>query len=155
MIEYKRAIISFPGDSLWAPEINVNCITIVLNKLRCLQENIRIVSAKLNGEWPILWTRLEVLRAIFGLLSEQSGVEHRRVADLSFVAPRQHAIRQLRLIDHGCHEELWTANALVIGVSVNLSVLLGLITIDNLVILLLRTNALTRALNHLTFVICD
>ena len=70
LLEEKRAIISFFGDSLGTAKVYVHCITVVLDKLGSLQEYIWIVCAELDCKGSILLTWLEVLLAIFRFLGK-------------------------------------------------------------------------------------
>ena len=49
----ERAIVSLPRNSLWAPQVQVYCITPALYVLRRLEEISRRIGAELDEQWAV------------------------------------------------------------------------------------------------------
>lgn len=106
-------------------KVDVNGIAIVLDKLSCGEEDVRVVGAELDCQRPVLRARLEHHSAIFDVSGEKACMEHWSVAQLGAISACQHPVGQLGLVHHGSHNVLRTSNAIVKFVRVVLSFDLG------------------------------
>lgn len=101
LVLQKRAVVAALGDVLRAPEVDVHGVALVFDQLGGRQHRLRIVTAKLDKQRPVLRRRRELACAVLVRLHKDARVEHGRVRKLRAVAAREQPPGQLRAIHHG------------------------------------------------------
>lgn len=81
------SVVTALGDRLRTPNVNINRVAVRLGQQSCLQESRRVVPTKLNYQGTILRCAGQELFPVLGVPAEDRGVKHRRVTQLSAVAP--------------------------------------------------------------------
>jgi len=123
LLQKVGTIIASFSDTLRAAAINIDGITVVCDQFSCSKQVVRVVCCKLDYKGSVLYARCEHLLSVFWVCSENSGVKHRRVAELCTIFASKHTIRQLRLVDHGCNDVLGRSNRFIPVVAVRLFLL--------------------------------
>jgi len=91
---------SFFCDSLWAAEIYINRIDLVLKHFCSLYHCLRVVSTNLCHQRPILLASCKVLILVCFICNHHLWVKHRCIAEVSSVLSTQNSERQFGLVNH-------------------------------------------------------
>eukprot|EP00966_Prymnesium_polylepis_P090965 2106165-Prymnesium_polylepis.2 len=109
LVEQVGAVVATLGNLLRAAQVKVHRGHAVLDVLRRLQQDLRVVARKLRDDGSVLALRVVDLGKVpqhFATVEGGGGAlprrDHRRVCQVGAVALAQHAEGRLGLVDHRC-----------------------------------------------------
>lgn len=111
LLEQVSAIVAFFCNALRAPAINVDCISMFLDKFSCRKQVFRVVRAELDNQGSVLLAGHKHILPILFLCCKEPCVKHWGIAKLRTIPPSKHSVGQVRLVHHRRHYVFGRANA--------------------------------------------